>query len=67
MRDKICKTCFREFEEGRMFNDDTCWTCKDIIGKGAGYKDMVDKKKSEEWFLDTEERRLKLIREGKII
>lgn len=60
----ICTTCYRSFEnkEDMVVNvsgeiSNICKTCKNILGKGAGYADKSSDDFSEKWFEGIEERK----------
>ena len=63
---KICEICYRELNEEQMVSNDMCRTCKDIIGKGAGYSDNYSKEETDKWFEGLEERKKKLEKENKM-
>jgi hypothetical protein len=62
---KICKLCYREFDEEFM-KGNYCFTCLEILGKGAGYKDRASVEKAEKWFEGAKERKEKLEKEGRL-
>jgi len=53
---KICKLCYREFEETQVRNN-YCFTCLDVIGKGPGYKDTISDEEASKWFEGIKERK----------
>lgn len=68
----ICGICYREFEEGMMKKfasgeiSNQCTNCYNIIGKGPGYSNNSSEDEDRKWFENTNERREKLIKEGKL-
>jgi len=61
---KICKLCYREFPEKEMTRGELCSVCKEILGKGSGYKNTISDEKAEEWLRGIKERKQELIKRG---